>query len=232
MEQLVVSPHLDDAVFGCGQWLAAHPGATVVTVFAGVPRAAGRCTEWDARCGFASAAEAVEARRAEDRRALALLGARPHWLGFADRQYGETPAVEQVAQALCALLRELRPRRLLFPLGLFHSDHLLVHAASTLALQASPGLAAWAYEDCLYRGLPGVLQARLAGLQAAGVRATPARWPAADGAQTARRKAAAVRAYESQLRAFGAGGHEDTAQPERYWTLAAATASAAGAHGG
>ncbi len=34
---VVVSPHLDDAVLGCGQLLAAWPGATVVTVFAGKP---------------------------------------------------------------------------------------------------------------------------------------------------------------------------------------------------
>ena len=34
---VVVSPHLDDAVLGCGRFLAVHPGATVVTVFAGNP---------------------------------------------------------------------------------------------------------------------------------------------------------------------------------------------------
>lgn len=218
MDAVLVSPHLDDAVFGCGQWLAAHPGVTVVTVFAGVPRDGGMCTDWDTRCGFASAAEAVAARRAEDRRALDLLGAQPLWLDFADSQYGETPAAQEVAHALHAVLRARRPRVLVFPLGLFHSDHLLVHEASAMALRDSPGTQACAYEDCLYRRLPGLLQARLAALRSAGVRATP-RWSAQTDAETAARKAAAVHAYESQLRAFGAGGHDDTAQPERFWTL-------------
>ena len=36
---VVLSPHLDDAVLGCGRLLSAHPGATVVTVYAGAPEA-------------------------------------------------------------------------------------------------------------------------------------------------------------------------------------------------
>ena len=32
---VVVSPHFDDAVLGCGQLLSAHAGATVVTVLGG-----------------------------------------------------------------------------------------------------------------------------------------------------------------------------------------------------
>ena len=28
---VIVSPHLDDAVLGCANFMAAHPGATVVT---------------------------------------------------------------------------------------------------------------------------------------------------------------------------------------------------------
>ena len=36
---VIVSPHLDDAVLGCANFMAAHRGATVVTVFAGNPPA-------------------------------------------------------------------------------------------------------------------------------------------------------------------------------------------------
>ncbi|MCV5262168.1 PIG-L family deacetylase, partial [Escherichia coli] len=79
MRYLVISPHLDDGVFGCGQLLAAHPGSTVLTVFAGVPEAA-PAPEWDRRCGFTSAQAAMAARREEDRRALTRLAARPLWL--------------------------------------------------------------------------------------------------------------------------------------------------------
>ena len=34
---VIVSPHLDDAVLGCANFMAAHPGVAVVTVFAGQP---------------------------------------------------------------------------------------------------------------------------------------------------------------------------------------------------
>ena len=60
---VVISPHLDDAVFGCGRLLASRPGSIVVTLFAGVPDDAGQLTDWDARCGFTTAGEAVWARR-------------------------------------------------------------------------------------------------------------------------------------------------------------------------
>ncbi len=220
---LVVSPHLDDAVFGCGAWLAAHPGAVVVTVLAGVPPDATVKTDWDARCGFANAAEALAARCDEDRRALAMLDARPHWLAFCDSQYGATTNVDAVTAALADTLDELTPTTTLYPLGLFHSDHRLVHDACVAALRRRPNAGrAWAYEDALYRAGPGLLQARLAELGRAGVRATPVGVPdghAAAGPDDVRRKALAVRAYGSQLRAFGPGGYDDTAAPERCWRL-------------
>lgn len=214
---LVVSPHLDDAVFGCGDWLLDHPGTAVATVFAGVPPHAGACTEWDARCGFANAAEALAERRDEDARALHLLGARPLWLDFLDSQYGLSPAVEDVARALGALADELGIGRLVFPLGLFHSDHLLTHRACLqLWKERTHTLQAVAYEDCLYRNSPGALQRRLAGLLADGIAATPLKCPAP---RDPARKARAVQAYRSQLRAFGPGGWDDTARPERLWRL-------------
>jgi hypothetical protein len=73
------------------------------------------------------------------------------------------------------------------------------------------------YEDALYRGLPGVLQRRLAALAAAGHAATPARLPADAGDAAAKRRA--LRCYASQLRAFGEGGYDDAFQPERFWRL-------------
>ncbi len=63
----VVSPHLDDAVLGCATLMAAHPGATVVTVFAGRPDEYPVPTQhWDALCGFGEGDEVHVARRAED----------------------------------------------------------------------------------------------------------------------------------------------------------------------
>jgi LmbE family N-acetylglucosaminyl deacetylase len=212
---IVISPHLDDAVFACGALLAAHPGSLVVTLFAGVPEEARqRQTAWDARSGFADAADAMLARREEDRRALALLEARPLWLEFSDSQYGASPTADALSATLQQTLRGLAPETLLYPLGLFHSDHRLAHAASRVAANALPGLRPLLYEDALYRGMRGVLQQRLAELAQAGCSLTPARLPSGAGGA---RKAQAVQAYASQLRALGPDGYADTAQAERYW---------------
>jgi LmbE family N-acetylglucosaminyl deacetylase len=216
---IVISPHLDDAVFGCGALLAGHPGSIVVTLFAGVPRGAeARTTEWDRRCGFADARQAIAARRAEDERALALLGARPYWLDFGDSQYGCTPPVEALSAALREALAPLASDATVLPLGLFHSDHLLAHAASLRALRELPPRPVAVYEDALYRGLRGLLQQRLAELARAGLTLTPARLPRADAACEAA-KARAVARYASQLRAFGPGGLDDAARAERCWQI-------------
>ncbi|HUP06437.1 MAG TPA: PIG-L family deacetylase [Caldimonas sp.] len=213
----VISPHLDDGVFACGELLAAHPGSVVVTVFAAPPADPSQATDWDARCGFATAGQALAARRSEDLRALALLGARPRWLRFCDSQYGATPACEEVATSIAAALEEEHADTVFYPLGLFHSDHRLVHEASRAALARRPAAHAYAYEDALYRALPGLLQERLAALLAEGVAATPVEPPS--GGMNAAAKAQAVRAYASQLRAFGLDGYDDTRAPERCWRL-------------
>ncbi len=214
---LVISPHLDDAVLSCGQRLAGRPGCTVVTVFAGTPADAGQLTDWDHRSGFRDAGHAMAARRAEDREALARLGARPVWLDFLDAQYQRTPQVAELETALAASIGAAGASLVLYPLGLFHSDHRLAHAASRAALRAHPGVTALAYEDVPYRGRPGLLQQRLAELAEAGVRATPAHADAEPASPAL--KAHALRAYESQWRAFGDAGLADAAQPERFWIL-------------
>ena len=230
---LVISPHLDDAVLSCGHWLATHPGSLVLTLFAGAPRDPSRRLGWDEQCGFASAGEAIAARRREDAQALALLEARPRWLDFTDSQYGESASPDTLAAALREAIAEARPDTVLYPMGLFHSDHRLAHDAAVAALRglkkddAGTGIAvtALAYEDVPYRGIPGVLQQRLAELAAAGWQATPAAAPGrqgadgADAAGLAARKARAVQEYPSQLRAFGPGGLPDAALPERLWRL-------------
>src|SRR3954451_5053748 len=94
---VVVSPHLDDGGFGCGQLLSPPPGSVVITVFTERPAEHKELTSWDASAGFQSADAVMPARRAEDRAALALLGARPVWLGFVEDQYGPLPAVDTVA---------------------------------------------------------------------------------------------------------------------------------------
>src|ERR1700732_2299673 len=64
----VISPHLDDAVLSCAQVLLAHPGSTVVTVFAGRPPD-GRWSSWDKAC-FRPGQDPMRVRQKEDRDAL------------------------------------------------------------------------------------------------------------------------------------------------------------------
>ncbi len=226
---LVVSPHLDDAVFGCGELMRRMPGALCVTVFAGLPRDPEVQTGWDRDAGHTCALEALACRRGEDAAALRRLGARAHWLPFTDDQYGErTPSTrEEIAAALLALIDAHAPDVVAIPFGLFHRDHALAHEAALAALRARPDCDWLAYEDALYRRLPGLLSARLAALDACGVRAVP--WlflpSAADSP-----KHGAVRCYGSQLRALarpGGPGHADLLAPEACWRLAAAAARAA-----
>lgn len=229
---LLISPHLDDGVFACGCLLAmlARGGArrrvTVLTVFAARPPP-GLHTEWDAAGGFASAREAVAVRRREDRRALTVLAARPRWLPFNDSQYGGSPSVARVARALRRLCRGART--VLFPLGLFHSDHRRVHEAVLRLIRARPPLSEkksnggirWlAYEDALYRRLPGLRDEAVARLRRGGFRPRTLRFPA--NAEAWRRKSRAVACYASQLHALatpGRLGHGDTGEEEGYWQL-------------
>jgi LmbE family N-acetylglucosaminyl deacetylase len=70
---LVLSPHLDDAVFSVWHLLASPADVRVVTVFAGIPES-GFVTTLDGRSGAAESQERMHKRRADDRRALAAVG--------------------------------------------------------------------------------------------------------------------------------------------------------------
>jgi LmbE family N-acetylglucosaminyl deacetylase len=214
---LIVSAHLDDAVFSCGEWMAARPGAQVVTVFAGSPADTTVTTQWDAACGFVNARQALQMRRLEDRQALDVLGARPHWLEHADDQYGQARDAQQIAATLVPVLESVAPARVLLPLGLFHRDHLLAHEATLQALAAwARPVQVWAYEDVPYRRRGGLLQNRLCELRQAGVVATPL--PDLDPPPGAL-KDRAVSAYVSQWRALGDEARRDTRRPERFWSI-------------
>jgi LmbE family N-acetylglucosaminyl deacetylase len=217
---LVVSPHLDDAVMSCGAFLAGRPGAVVVTVFAGRPPPGRPVTRWDRAAGFGPGADVIGARRAEDLAALDMLGARPVWLPFRDRQYGGPPRRAALAAALGRILDAVQPGAVLLPLGLYHSDHRLASDA-TLTLRHASGATRWfAYADAVYRAFEGdPVGQRLGELAAAGVRAR--RVPASRG-RTPARKRRAIACYRSQLRALAAPGHPgwtDALAPEQLWRL-------------
>ncbi|WP_144639441.1 PIG-L deacetylase family protein [Bordetella genomosp. 13] len=214
---LVISPHYDDAVLGCGDLLAAAPDATVLTVCTGVPAGDAPLPGWDRECGFDTPGQAMLAREKEDSLALATLGVKTLRLGVLDSQYAASRDRAELKDLLAGALAQLRPRAVYLPLGLFHEDHLLV---SDILLSLRPWLPpqpVWcAYEEALYRGKPGLAQKRLADLLARGIQATPEPGPPPGDP----RKGEAVRAYASQLRPLGlADGGGDPARPERYWRL-------------
>ncbi|HET8608370.1 MAG TPA: PIG-L family deacetylase [Burkholderiales bacterium] len=219
---IIVSPHLDDGVLSCGMLLAAHPGATLVTVFCGTPPDASTITEWDRNAGFANAGAAMATRCAEDRMAAGILQVRSLHLPFLDAQYGGVADAETLRQALKKILGNETAATVAVPLGLFHSDHRRVHCAC-LRLRSDFPQRRWIfYEDVPYRCLAGEAQRRLARLRAAGIVLSPlGPAPAATVSMNRRwalkRRAAA--AYSSQLRALGVSRCKDVWRQERFWFI-------------
>lgn len=126
MQIVVLSAHLDDAVFSLGAAIAAASRAgvdvVILTVLAGDPSSRVVAGAWDAEAGFATAGEAAWARRLEDERACAEVGARPVWLPYSDVQYPRGGSDAEIRGKVDASVAGadvvLRPG---FPLG--HSDH-------------------------------------------------------------------------------------------------------------
>lgn len=218
---LVLSPHLDDAVFACGRLLASVSAPTVATIFAGRPPRWAPLTEWDRAAGFQAGEDVIGARRDEDSAALRLLGATPLWLNFCDRQYGQGASPREIAHRLEAVIARCRPGSVFFPLGLFHSDHHLTYDAALLLLAGHPQLQWFAYEDRLYRRLPGLCEEKIEHLRRVGLAPCPISFP--EAAAAGARKCRAVARYRSQLRALatpGRPGHQDVFAAETYWRLA------------
>ena len=216
---LVISPHLDDAVFACGDALRACPGAMVITVFAGGPQDWTRQTLWDSAAGFEPGQDVLRCRREEDRQALSLLGARPRWLPFWPSQYGCSPSGRQIMTALADTIGLVDPGAILMPFGLWHRDHRLTHQAAIELLALHRHRRWFAYEDAIYRRWPDAgLQARHAELRARGIR--PVAPVVSQTASEPKRRSVAC--YRSQLRALatpGRPGAGDALEPERHWAL-------------
>ncbi|PVX61397.1 PIG-L deacetylase family protein [Paraburkholderia unamae] len=219
----VVSPHLDDAVFGCAALLAGYPGACVCTVFAGAPDHP-QHTEWDRAAGFGNSTQALDERCREDNRALEHCGARALRLPFLDGQYGRLPDVATLAEEVKKHCESMRAGDEAFvaPLGVRHPDHMCVGKAWELLLCTGGLESCIAYEEAIHRTTRGVVAKRLAELEAAGLHVTPLdeTWrPARLAARALTAKRLAILEYASQLRAFDARFPADLAKPERYWRV-------------
>jgi LmbE family N-acetylglucosaminyl deacetylase len=122
----VVSPHLDDGVRSLGASMAswARHGAVVelLTVLACDPASDAAAGGWDRRGGFETEGESARARREEDRRACAVIGATPVWLPYGSSDYDRHGDANDVQQAVDAALEGAH--KVLVPgLPLTHPDH-------------------------------------------------------------------------------------------------------------
>jgi len=169
---IVLSPHFDDAVLSCGGCIAAAVAAgrqvVVVTVFAGTPLP-------DAVPPRLRRFADYGARRAEDDRALAVLGATAERLDFVERAFRAPPLRSPGAlfrvnpsdltnraamrEAVRGLLHRHPDSVLLCPLGIGnHVDHVdLFLAALAIRLSDTQGDRIWFYEDP-YALLPAARQ--------------------------------------------------------------------------
>lgn len=201
------SPHYDDAVFSCGNLLAAYPLSTVITVCTGLPVNASLLTDWDQRCGFFNADAAMRVRRLENNTALEHLNAKSIELGFLDSQYRQTSSAntDLLCDVLYSTLSQLQSSAVIFPLGLFHEDH--IHVSDAL-LNIIPRLSAiqWlTYEDIPYCKQTERVQERIVQFMKRGIHITSF-YP---GSVSRCIKKHAVTAYASQFRGLG----YDDAQP-------------------
>jgi LmbE family N-acetylglucosaminyl deacetylase len=217
---LVVSPHLDDAAFSCGDAIAGLEDAVVVTIFAGRPAACDPVTPWDSSCGFVAEDDVVGRRRAEDSRAMAILGARTVWLEFLDAQYRGRASSAEIARALRDTVARCEADAVFAPLGLFHDDHRIAHEAAMRALDScGDEVRGYVYEDAIYRAVGELRSRRLAELAERGLRLVPIE---GESTPAGERKRLAIECYASQLRGLARvnpDAHADALRPEHFWQV-------------
>ena len=109
MAEVLLSPHLDDAVLSCWRALDRPEPATVVNVFSSAPPAGAPVGWWDRITGASDSAARMREREAEDGEALAVAGARARDLRLLDHQYRSTSI--GAADLAAALEPRLTPMR-------------------------------------------------------------------------------------------------------------------------
>jgi LmbE family N-acetylglucosaminyl deacetylase len=136
--KVVVSPHLDDALFSAWHLLAGAGDVRVVNVFTGMPPEGTVPPRWDRLTGARDSVQRMRERLDEDGRALGLAGRTAVGLDFLDSQYREGPVDAGALEA--ALERAAGDAELVAPAGIGeHSDHVAVRdAALALVARGAP----------------------------------------------------------------------------------------------
>ena len=204
---VVVSTHLDDAVFSCWDVLGGGGDVTVVTVFTGGPDS-DMTSEWDLDTGVISRVR-MEQRIAENDAALGQVGAAAVNLGCVEGQYGDGSVDPD------ALRPHLERAEVVYvPAGVFvkgsNDEHLRARDAS-LAIRPDATL----YADqpyCLFRADVEPAPELVDGRRRVEV-------VLSDDAR--RRKEAAIRCYAGELGKleafFGPCADSDVLLAEAYW---------------
>ena len=215
---LVISPHLDDAVFSCRSLLRFARDVHVFTIFAGDAPVGAPTTSWDLQCGFSDGTNVMKARRDEDARALAMLGAVPLWAEELQEGYRVEPVDhERLTALITGMIDTVAPTHVAFPLGLSHRDHLLVADASAAATRARHEAIPFVYAEQPYaQRKPGIVRQRRGEVSASGVELKIE--PLPRGAR--RGDHAALRCYASQLRGLKISALRMGLSRERYWRVA------------
>ncbi len=215
---LVISPHLDDAVLSCEALLKFSRDAHVLTVFGGDAPADAPLAEWDRQCGFPAGVNVMEARRAEDSRALTGLGAVPLWGNELQEGYRTDAAnLERITSLITATIDSIAPTHFLFPLGLKHHDHLLVAAACGIAARERALTTSFVYAERPYAQAKefAVVRKRIRELSTGGAGFSPDRLPRGER----RGDRSALRCYPSQLRGLRMSAFRIGIFRERYWRI-------------
>lgn len=154
--ELVLSPHLDDAVLDCWGLLASDRELNVVNLFAGIP-APGSVTLWDEITGAADSAERARARVAEDVLAFGRAGRKARNLTNLDAQYRSrlsAPRLGALDSALVAMVGSAS--RVHVPAGMGgHTDHRFARLYGRMLLRA--GMPVTLYAElpyCVLHGWP------------------------------------------------------------------------------
>lgn len=206
---LFISPHFDDVALSCGGVVARTLSAVVVTVFAGQP---GEDLSDFARFQhdrWRTGERAVDERRAEELRALKLLGAGHHWMDFPDAIYrgdvylsdedlfGPVKAADArteatVVDAIVKLVREADAEAVYLPLGAGgHVDHRICRRAAQPIFDLGIGISF--YEDFPYAIDAGMVE------RAVAESAFPLVPKVIDVSSVLDRQIAAIASYPSQL---------------------------------
>lgn len=176
MRYLIISPHLDDAVLSCGEFMKKvimnHHCLTIVTVFTGSPDPellSSPAKEFHQMCGLG--VDAVAVRKREDERAMCLFRTDFFHLGFLEALYRMDNSggwiypsldalyqqgLEKESDTIIALKGKLelfigQADRVFVPFGLGnHIDHRIVRRAAEELMGQKAGNKLFLYEDIPY----------------------------------------------------------------------------------